>query len=188
MRPGVYEVPFGISLMAICELCGAVDPVAAQVGGPSGKMVAAANFSRSICFDDLATGGALIFFGPERDLLAVASKFMDFFIDESCGYCTPCRVGNVLIKERLDRIRGGLGESSDLDYLTELCGTVKAASRCGLGQTSPNPVLSTLESFRHLYEEKLVVAKDGKQPGFDIQAALEEAKSLTGRESVHFTS
>ena len=187
MRPGVYEVPFGISLDAVAKLCGAESPMAAQVGGPSGKMIRAKDFDRCICFDDLATGGALIFFNCERDLLYVASRYLDFFIHESCGYCTPCRVGNVLLKERLDRIRAGLGEASDLDYLSELANTVKSASRCGLGQTSPNPVLGTIENFRHLYEEKLIESVDGKQPGFDIQAALEEARALTGRESVHFT-
>ncbi len=188
MRPGIYEIPFGISLTAICELCGAEEPAAAQVGGPSGKMIPVDDFGKTICFDHLATGGALVFFGKDRDLLAIASKYMDFFIEESCGYCTPCRVGNLLLKERLDRIRGGLGEAADIEYLRELAATIKSASRCGLGQTSPNPILTTMENFPHLYGEKLIEAEEGMQPGFDIQAVLEEAKALTGRDSVHFTS
>ena len=113
-RPGVYEVPFGISLREVFELCGAEAPLAAQVGGPSGRMVGEAAFDRKICFDDLATGGALMVFGAGRDLLEVVSRFMAFFVHESCGHCTPCRVGNVLLKERIDRILAGRGETADL--------------------------------------------------------------------------
>jgi [NiFe] hydrogenase diaphorase moiety large subunit len=116
----------------------------------------------------------------------IAAKFMEFFIEESCGYCTPCRVGNVLLKERLDKILAGLGETSDLDYLLELANTVKVTSRCGLGQNSPHPVLSTLKAFRPVYEGLLSDSVDGHQPGFDIQSALTEAQGLTGRDSVHF--
>ncbi|MCP3959422.1 MAG: NADH:ubiquinone oxidoreductase, partial [bacterium] len=112
---------------------------------------------------------------------------MRFFIHESCGYCTPCRVGNVLIKERLDKILAGKGEAADLEYLEDLALTVKTTSRCGLGQTAPHPVMSTLENFRGEYEKLLIEPVDGQLASFDIHAALEEAQGLTGRESVHFT-
>jgi len=185
-RPGVYEVPFGISLREVFGLCGAEEPVAVQMGGPSGQMVGEADFDRVICFDDLATGGAIMLFGPERNVVEIASKFMEFFIHESCGYCTPCRVGNVLLKERLDTILAGNGEPADLDYLQELGETVKTASRCGLGQTSSHPVLSTLKNFRGAYEGLLTEPEEGRQAAFDIQGALKEAQGLTGRASVHF--
>jgi [NiFe] hydrogenase diaphorase moiety large subunit len=149
-------------------------------------MVGEKEFDRTVCYDDLVTGGALMVFGQHRNLLEIASSFMGFFIHESCGYCVPCRVGNVLLKERLDKIIAGKGEQTDLDYLEELAETVRVTSRCGLGQTSPNPVSSTLRNFRPLYEALLVEAEDGKQPGFDIHRALDEARALTGRESVHF--
>jgi [NiFe] hydrogenase diaphorase moiety large subunit len=148
-------------------------------------MVGEDDFDRVICWDDLATGGALMIFNSRRNVLEIVSKFLEFFIHESCGYCTPCRAGNVLLKERVDKILAGLGEPSDLDYLEDLADTVKAASRCGLGQTSPNPVLSTLKNFRSAYEALVSEPKDGKQPGFDIHAALDEARALTGRDSVH---
>ncbi len=186
MRPGVYEVPFGIRLREVFEMCDAEDPIAAQVGGPSGKMVGEADFDRTICFDDLATGGALMVFGPERGVLEIASQFMQFFIHESCGYCTPCRVGNVLLKERLERILAGRGEPADLDYLQQLGESIKMASRCGLGQTSPNPILSTLENFRPAYEERLSDPVEGEHSSFDIHSALSTAQALTGRKSVHF--
>ena len=180
--PGIYEVPFGVTLRDVFEMCDAESPVAAQVGGPSGQMVGENAFDRKICFDDLATGGALMIFGPRRDLLSVVSKFLAFFVHESCGYCTPCRVGNVLLKERVDKIIGGLGETADLDYLNELAMTVKTASRCGLGQTSPNPVLSTLENFQPIYTKLLRESGNGEQAGFDLDNALAEARQLTGRE------
>ena len=186
MKPGVYEVPFGIRLREVFEMCDAEDPMAAQVGGPSGQMVGEADFDRTICFDDLATGGSLMVFGRDRDVLEIATQFMQFFIHESCGYCTPCRVGNVLLKERLDRILAGRGELADLDYLQQLGESIKMASRCGLGQTSPNPVLSTLENFRPAYEERLSDPVEGEHSSFDIHSALSTAQALTGRKSVHF--
>jgi [NiFe] hydrogenase diaphorase moiety large subunit len=185
-RRGVYEVPFGTPLREVFELCGAKAPIAVQVGGPSGQMIGPDDFDRTICFDDLATGGSLMIFGHRRDPLEIASQFMEFFVDESCGYCTPCRVGNVLLKERLDKIRDGLGEAADLEYLEDLGNTVKTTSRCGLGQTSAHPVLSTLANFRPLYEQRLREPVEGRQSGFDIHAALTEAQELTGRQSVHF--
>lgn len=186
MRRGVYEVPFGTTLREVFEMCGASEPAAVQVGGPSGQMVGPDDYAREICFDDLATGGSLMIFGPRRDPLEIASQFMEFFIEESCGYCTPCRVGNVLLKERLDKILAGLGEESDLEYLQELATTIKTTSRCGLGQTSANPVLSTIENFKMLYERLLKEPEEGRQRSFDIQTALSQAQDLTGRESVHF--
>jgi [NiFe] hydrogenase diaphorase moiety large subunit len=109
---------------------------------------------------------------------------MEFFIEESCGYCTPCRVGNVLIAKCLGKIMAGKGEPSDLEYMEKLGDTIKKASRCGLGQTSPNPVLTTLENFRGLYESLVKPAEDGLQPDFDIKAAVSQAEELAGRSSV----
>jgi len=185
-RRGVYEVPFGISLTEVLEMCGAIDPIAAHIGGPSGEMVGPEGFDRTICFDDLPTGGSVMVFSDRRNIVEIAAKFMEFFIEESCGYCTPCRVGNVLMKERLDKILAGLGEPADLDYLQELAESVKITSRCGLGQNSPHPVLSTLKAFRPVYEAMVKEPVDGRQRSFDIQSALTEAQTLTGRQSVHF--
>ncbi|MCP3962431.1 MAG: NADH:ubiquinone oxidoreductase, partial [bacterium] len=93
-RPGIYEVPFGTTLKDVLEMCSADDPFAVQVGGPSGQMVGAEHLDHTICFDDLATGGALMVFNSRRNVVKIASEYMRFFIHESCGYCTPCRVGN----------------------------------------------------------------------------------------------
>jgi [NiFe] hydrogenase diaphorase moiety large subunit len=184
--PGVYEVPFGITLAEVLKLAGADDAAAVQVGGPSGQMVGPAAYGRTICYDDLATGGSIVVFGPERDLLAVAAEYMEFFVDESCGYCTPCRVGNTLLLQRLNDIRAGRGSAADLEYLESLGATIKTMSRCGLGQTSANPVMTTLKNFRSLYEAKLKGGTATFQPTFDLGQALKASEDLTGRKSVHF--
>jgi [NiFe] hydrogenase diaphorase moiety large subunit len=181
--PGVYEFPFGITLRELLAEVGAEDAQAVQMGGPSGRLVGPDQYDEIICYDKLATGGSVMVFGPERDLLQVVAKFMEFFVEESCGYCTPCRVGNVLLKKKIEEIRTGHGEESDLAYLKDLGATVKLTSRCGLGQTSPNPVLSSLENFPALYD-----AKCGKPEGeflarFDIRQALAASEELTGRHS-----
>lgn len=184
-RPGVYEVPFGISVRDLLKLVGAERTAAVQVGGPSGLMVGPADFGRTICYDDLATGGAILVFDESRNLLDVVRAFNAFFLEESCGYCTPCRVGNVLVKECLDRIAAGKGEPSDLDYLQTLGTTMKVTSRCGLGQTACNPVLSTLKNFRPLYDALVKQDPQGFRPAFDIKAALAVAEAVQGRKSVN---
>jgi len=185
-KPGVYEVEFGVKLIDILMLCGAEDTASVQVGGPSGQLVGKDDFQRTICYDDLATGGSLMIFNSKRSPLKIASKFMEFFIEESCGYCTPCRVGNVLLKQRLDAIIAGKGQVGDLEYLERLGTSIKTASRCGLGQTSANPVLSTLKNMRPAYEELLSEPENGQLRRFDIRAALGQAESITGRQSVHY--
>ncbi len=184
-RPGVYELPFGLSVSEFLKTVGGDEAVAVQVGGPSGQLIGRKDFGRHICYEDLASGGSMVVFGPERDLLEVAAEFMEFFVEESCGWCTPCRIGNVLLKERLDRVRAGRGTLNDLAYLEELGQTVKKTSRCGLGQTSPNPILSTLAGFRELYEAKVVSESPaGRIAAFDLDAALRPAVEAQGREPV----
>ncbi len=183
-RPGVYEYPFGINVRQLLQDVGGEDAKALQIGGPSGQMIGEEDFDKTICYDDLATGGSIVVFGQERDILEIVDYYMDFFIDESCGYCTPCRVGNVLLKRYLDKIMKGKGEQEDLRILEELGKTVKTMSRCGFGQTSPNPILSTLKKFRPVYESLLKESEEGFQPSFNIQEALEDSKRIAGHDSM----
>ncbi len=146
-RPGVYEFAMGISIRDMLAACGGEDAKAVIVGGASGQCVPAAQFARTIAYEDAATGGAVIVIGPDRDLLDVAENFMEFFADESCGQCVPCRVGNVKILDGIRRLKRG--ECTEA-YLRELCalgGTMQVASKCGLGQSSPNVFLSIVEHF-----------------------------------------
>ncbi len=176
--PGVYEYPFGVRLRQVLEEVGAESPIAVQIGGPSGQMVGPADFDRTICYDDLATGGSMIVFGPERDPVYIAKRFLDFFAHESCGYCTPCRVGTELMRKKLAAILDGRGEADDLPYLEDLARTVKFTSRCGLGQTAPNPVLSTLKNFRDAFERRCPARQEGRRAAFDLAAATAEAESI----------
>jgi [NiFe] hydrogenase diaphorase moiety large subunit len=183
LRPGVYEIPFGTPLEEVLKLVGGEGAQGVQVGGPSGQMIGPADYGRTICYEDLVTGGSVMVFGRHRDLLEITHSFMEFFVEESCGYCTPCRVGNVLLIQKLENILRGNGKPEDLAYLRELGETVKATSRCGLGQTSPNPVLTTLENFFDLYESRVQETEEGQDPGFDLSEAVAEATQITGRDS-----
>jgi [NiFe] hydrogenase diaphorase moiety large subunit len=182
-NPGVYEFPFGMKVNELLKEVGARDVQAVLIGGPSGQLIGSADFERTICYDDLATGGSVIVFNSKRDILDIVNQYMEFFVEESCGYCTPCRAGNVLLRNAIQKIMHGQGEKADLDYLQELGETVKLTSRCGLGQTSPNPILSSLKNFRSVYEAALIEPKDGQQPSFDIKAALGMSEELIGRKS-----
>ena len=173
-KPGIYELSMGVSLNEVLTLAGAKDPAAIQVGGASGWMVGQADFDRRLCFEDLPTAGAIMIFSSQRNILDIVDYFMHFFIEESCGYCTPCRVGNVFMKKSIEKILRGQGEPSDLDYLKDLGNTIIQTSRCGLGHTSPNPVLSTIKNFPLVYAALLKEYPNGQQDGFSIQHALNE--------------
>lgn len=184
--PGIYEVPFGITVEEILKLTGAADTQAVQVGGPSGFLIAPSEFKRKVCYDDLVTGGSIMIFNKTRSILEIVEYFVNFFIDESCGYCTPCRVGNVLLRDKLKKIVNGFGEKGDIEYLQKLGASIQTSSRCGLGQTSPRPILSSIDGFRHEYEKLLKIRKDGFAPSFDIKAALGLSEKIIGRKSVIF--
>ncbi|PHS78449.1 MAG: NADH:ubiquinone oxidoreductase [Rhodospirillaceae bacterium] len=182
-KPGVYEVPYGISVQELLEMSGAKDICAVQVGGPSGHLIARNEFNRKICFEDLPTGGSIMVFASTRNILEIVDYFLEFFVDESCGFCTPCRVGNVFLKERIGKIRKGHAVPEDIDYLKELSNTIIKTSRCGLGQTSPNPVLSSLNNFPLVYSALVNENEDGLDTNFNIQDALEESRHLAKHRS-----
>lgn len=183
-KPGIYEFPFGVTLREVLKACGAKQAAAIQIGGASGVLVGEADFDRQLSFEDLPTAGAIMVFSKDRNILEIVDYFMSFFIDESCGYCTPCRVGNVFLQKTLQKIRKGLGEKSDLDYLKQLSQTIIQTSRCGFGHTSPNPILSSMENFPLVYSVLLKEHRDGLQAGFDIQHALDESRILAKRRSL----
>lgn len=184
-KPGVYELPFGTTVKELLTKVGAEDAIAVQVGGACGVTVSPTDYNKEICYDHLATGGSVIVIGPGRDILGLAHSFMDFFEEESCGYCTPCRVGNTLLKRRLERVMAGQGMPEDLEYMERLGQTIKTTSRCGLGQTSANPVLTTLSNFRPLYDGLVKKSEDGLQPSFSLEKAVGISESIIGRKSIH---
>ena len=167
---GLVEIPMGTTLREIIEEIGGGIPngkkfKAAQTGGPSGGCIPAKHLDTPIDFENLAAigsimgSGGLIVMDEDNCMVDIAKFFLEFTVDESCGKCTPCRVGTVRMLEILDKITSGNGTLEDIDKLEELCNYVKSASLCGLGQTAPNPVLSTLKFFRDEYIAHVVDKK-----------------------------
>ena len=179
-RPGLYEYPFGTRIGRILEDCGARDTQAVQVGGPSGVCLSAFEFGRRIAFEDVPSAGAFMVFDRSRDMFEVARGFAHFFAHESCGFCTPCRVGTALVVKRLDKLAAGQGSRHDIDVLFELDKLMHAATHCGLGATACNPLRDTIAKFRPAYERHLKSLYF--EPGFDLDAELSVARHLTGRD------
>jgi [NiFe] hydrogenase diaphorase moiety large subunit len=147
-RKGVYEFPFGISIAEMLKEVRGEGAKAVQVGGAAGHCIPAAQFDRRLSFEDASTGGSIIVFNHERDMLDIAENFLEFFTDESCGQCTPCREGNVKLLEGVRLLKQGRCSMRYLDELCSLGETMQLASKCGLGQSSPNAFLSIVEHFR----------------------------------------
>ena len=163
---GLVEIPMGTTLRTIVEEIGGGIPggkkfKAAQTGGPSGGCIPASLIDTPIDYDNLIAigsmmgSGGLIVMDEDTCMVDIAKFFLEFTVDESCGKCTPCRVGTKRLLELLTKITDGKGTMEDLDKITELAEFIKANSLCGLGQTAPNPVLSTLRYFRDEYEEHI---------------------------------
>jgi [NiFe] hydrogenase diaphorase moiety large subunit len=121
---------------------------AVQIGGASGHCVPSSEFTRTLSYEDVSTGGSVMVFGPQRDMLAVAKNFMEFFVEESCGQCTPCREGNAKLLEGIEMLEEGRCSAAYLDELTKLGEVMQLASKCGLGQSSPNAFLSIVSHFQ----------------------------------------
>ena len=167
---GLVEVPMGTTLREIIEEIGGGIPngkkfKAAQTGGPSGGCIPAHLIDTPIDYDNLLAigsmmgSGGLIVMDEDNCMVDIAKFFLEFTVDESCGKCTPCRVGTKRLYEILDRITKGQGKLEDIDKLEELCHYIKSSALCGLGQTAPNPVLSTLMYFKDEYIAHIVDKK-----------------------------
>ncbi|MBQ6376629.1 MAG: NADH-quinone oxidoreductase subunit NuoF [Lachnospiraceae bacterium] len=177
---GLVEIPMGTSLREIVEEIGGGVPngkkfKAAQTGGPSGGCIPAEHFDVPVDYEHLAAlgsivgSGGLIVMDEDNCMVDIAKFFLEFTVDESCGKCTPCRIGTRRMYEILDRITKGQGELEDLDRLEKLAQYIKDNALCGLGQTAPNPILSTLKFFRDEYVAHVV---DKKCPAGVCKALL----------------
>ncbi len=169
---GLVEVPMGTTLREIVEEIGGGIPngkkfKAAQTGGPSGGCIPASLIDTPIDYDNLLAigtmmgSGGLIVMDEDTCMVDIAKFFLEFTVDESCGKCAPCRIGTRRLLELLEKITDGRGEMEDLDKIEELATFIKENSLCGLGQTAPNPVLSTLRYFR---DEYIAHIKDKRCP------------------------
>jgi [NiFe] hydrogenase diaphorase moiety large subunit len=173
-RPGIYELPWGVTVAEVLTMVGARDPLLIQVGGPSGICISVADAGRRIAFEDLPTGGSFMVFSGARDKFGILLNFMDFFVAESCGNCTPCRAGNVILRDLLQRFQAGQAGTADLDKLTQWLNIVSRTSRCGLGATSPNVITTSLQAFPDLYRSAIAVDEDARFHHFDLAAATSD--------------
>jgi [NiFe] hydrogenase diaphorase moiety large subunit len=179
-RPGIYEYPFGVTVRQVLEECGAKNTQAVQISGPSGICVGPKEFDRRIAFEDIPTAGAFMVFDQRRDIFEVVQNFIHFFAHESCGFCTPCRVGTSLLKNLMDKIAAGHGTRYDLNEILQLNSVLQTTAHCGLGHTACNPLVHTLEKFRPAYERRLKSLDF--EPAFDLDAALSHSRQMTGRD------
>jgi len=148
-KPGVYEFPFGLTIKELLQRVGAERTKAVQIGGASGVCLPKSEFHRNISFEDLPTGGSIIIFNEDRDMLHVLKNFMEFFVEESCGQCTPCRIGNMKLLEGVEKIEKGECSLSYVKELIQLGETMQLSSKCGLGQSSPNSFISILTNYEN---------------------------------------
>ncbi|KAA5806768.1 NADH-quinone oxidoreductase subunit NuoF [Thermoanaerobacterium thermosaccharolyticum] len=177
---GLVEIPMGTTLREIIFEIGGGIPngkkfKAAQTGGPSGGCIPAEHLDTPIDYDSLLSigsmmgSGGLIVMDEDNCMVDIAKFFLEFTVDESCGKCSPCRIGTRRMLELLNKITSGKGEEGDIEKLETLANSIKASSLCGLGQTAPNPVLSTLRYFRDEYEAHI---KEKRCPAGVCQALL----------------
>jgi [NiFe] hydrogenase diaphorase moiety large subunit len=179
-RPGIYEYPFGVTVAQVLQDCGATDTQAVQISGASGICVAENEFNRRIGFEDIPTAGAFMVFNHSRDMFEVARNFVHFFAHESCGFCTPCRVGTPLLSNLMDKFSSGHGSAYDFAEIEKLNSLLLSMSHCGLGHSACNPVLDTIAKFRPAYEKRM--QHSHFVPAFDLDRALQQARQMTGRD------
>lgn len=176
-RPGLYEIPWGVTVAEVLQDAGATEVQAVLVGGPSGKLIDASQLQRQISFEDLPTGGAFTVFNRSRDMLDVARQYTHFFANESCGFCTPCRVGCVQLVDTADRLMRGHAGPHDLARLRDTGALMQRLSHCGLGQTAAHPLLDVLAHFPEQVERRVVPDLQA----FDLDTACVDMAHLEAR-------
>jgi [NiFe] hydrogenase diaphorase moiety large subunit len=132
----------------------------------------AADSQRRIAYEDIRCSGAVTIFNATRDLLECVKDYTKFFMDESCGICVPCRAGTVDLHDKVERILAGNAVQEDLDEVAHWGALLRTTSRCGLGSTAANPILTTLEKFPEIYRSRLHTHEQALLPSFDVNVAL----------------
>lgn len=176
--PGIYEYPFGTPVSRVLADCGAKDSQAVQVSGAAGETLAPSEFERIIAFEDLPSAGSFMVFDRSRDMFDMVVNFAGFFAHESCGFCTPCRVGGSLLAGLVQKVADGRACEYDLNEMRAIGGVMRRASYCGLGISASNHVLDTLDKFPDIYRRRL--RSVDYSPSFDIDAAFAEARASAG--------
>ena len=172
-KPGVYEIEWGTTLNEVLSMIGASHARYVQISGPAGDSLSVAkDGERVFCYSDLSCNGSFMVFDKSRDILDIIRDYAEFFVEESCGICVPCRAGGVDLQHKMERIIAGKACQKDLEEIINWSKLLKNTSRCGLGTAAPNPILGTLDKFPEIYQEKLVEQKGPLLPSFDMDKAL----------------
>lgn len=179
-KPGIYEIEFGTSIEEILgiEMSQATSPYFVQVSGPSGECVNNSEFKRRICKEDILCGGSFMVFNRTRDILHILRNFMEFFKEESCGVCTPCRAGNHILTEKIKKMQRGLSSQEDVDEIKKWGKIIQLSSRCGLGKSSPNTIIHSLNKFEDYFNLKIAPTNELQNVEFDMEDAIHEFDSI----------
>ena len=179
-KPGIYEIEYGTSIRELLsiEMSQATSPYFVQVSGPSGECINNTEFDRKICREDILCGGSFMVFNRTRDILHILRNFMEFFKEESCGVCTPCRAGNFILTEKVKKIQHGLCAQEDIDEIKQWGKIIKLSSRCGLGKSSPNTLMLAVDKFQDYFDVKTAPSNEEKNVEFDMENAIHEFDSI----------
>ena len=156
----------------------ATAPYYVQVSGPSGEPISPKEFDRRICMEDILCGGSFMVFNRTRDILHILRNFMEFFKEESCGVCTPCRAGNFILNEKVKKMQRGLASETEVEEIKKWGEIIKMSSRCGLGKSSPNSLIYSLDKFKNYFELKIAPDSELQNVEFDMEAAVSEFDNI----------
>ncbi len=163
-QPGLYELPWGSSILELLKLVGGEGAKAVQVGGYSGTLIPSSAFNRRLAYEDIGAGSTVIIYGADRDMLEIVQNYLEFFVNESCGQCTPCRDGNVVLLKGIKALREGRSSVHQLENLLNLAKSICLTSKCGLGQSSPKALLTISQYFRDELTRHLIPVQTLNQP------------------------
>ncbi len=170
---GIFEIEWGMNMQEFLKLVGAKNPKMIQFSGPSGDCLSEVDFNRNISGEDLICGGSVMIFNDQRDLMYILKSYSNFFVEESCGICVPCRTGNFLLNKKIDKLLLGHAEKKDLVDIIEWSKIIKTTSRCGLGQMSSNSLNDAIQKFPEIFERSLSENTDFNR-AFNLDHAIEE--------------
>ena len=176
-KKGIYEIEWGMNMREFIKLTGAKNTKMIQFSGPSGELLSEQDFDRKISGEDLTCGGSVMIYNKKRDLLHILKNYSNFFVEESCGICVPCRTGNFLLNKKIDKLLLGHAEEKDLTDIKEWSKIIKTTSRCGLGQMSSNSLNDAMKKFPEIFEQRLSENTDYNK-SFNLEKAIEEYDSI----------
>ncbi len=174
---GIFEIEWGMNFREFLKITGANNPKMIQWSGPSGNALSKEDFDRTISGEDLICGGSVMIFNESRDILNILKHFSDFFVDESCGICVPCRTGNLLLNKKIDKMLTDTAIEKDLQDAIEWSKIIKTTSRCGLGQMSSNSLNDAIKKFPEVFS-KYISDDTGVHSSFNLERAVEEYDSF----------